>query len=71
MAGELNRRLLAQAQREAVMDPLTGVHNRRYFDARLAREMELAARDGRPLSLAFLDIAEWFRDIALSFGDAS
>ncbi|MFO1395715.1 MAG: GGDEF domain-containing protein [Burkholderiales bacterium] len=59
MAGELSRRMLAQAQREAVMDALTGVHNRRYFDARLAREMELARRDGRPLSLAFLDIDDF------------
>ncbi len=67
MAGAFNRRLLAQAQREATIDALTEVHNRRYFDARLPREMEMAARNGRPLSLAFLDIDD-FRLVNNAYG---
>lgn len=67
MAGEFNRRLLAEAQREATIDALTEVHNRRYFDARLAREMVMAAREGRPLSLAFLDIDD-FRLVNNTYG---
>jgi len=59
MAGEFNRRLLAQAQREATSDALTGLHNRRYFDARLPREMTMASRERRPLSLAFLDLDDF------------
>ncbi len=67
MAGAFNRRRLAQAQREATIDALTEVHNRRYFDARLPREMEMAARNGKPLSLAFLDIDD-FRLVNNAYG---
>ncbi|MFO1413570.1 MAG: GGDEF domain-containing protein [Burkholderiales bacterium] len=67
MAGEFNRRLLAKAQREATVDPLTQVHNRRYFDTRITREMEMAARGGRPLSLVFLDIDD-FRLVNHEYG---
>ena len=67
MAGAFNRRLLAQAQREATIDALTEVHNRRYFDARLPREMAMASRHGRPLSLAFLDIDD-FRLVNNAYG---
>lgn len=37
-------------------DPLTGVHNRRYFDQRLREEVSRAQRQGYPLSCLFLDI---------------
>ncbi len=37
-------------------DALTGLYNRRYFDAALVREGERSYRDQRPLSLALLDI---------------
>ncbi|MDH5446738.1 MAG: DUF484 family protein [Gammaproteobacteria bacterium] len=39
-----------------LIDPLTGVHNRRYFDQRLDEEITRAARTQKPLSCLFLDI---------------
>lgn len=39
-----------------LLDPLTSVHNRRYFDQRLTEEVERAARHEKPLSCLFLDI---------------
>lgn len=37
-------------------DHLTGVHNRRYLDERLAIELQRARRFGQPLAVAMLDI---------------
>lgn len=67
MAGAFNRRLLEAARREANVDSLTQVHNRRYFDGRIAREMEMASRGGCALSLAFLDIDD-FRGVNNTYG---
>jgi len=39
-----------------LIDPLTGVHNRRYFDQRLDEEINRAARTQKPISCLFLDI---------------
>ena len=39
-----------------LIDPLTGVHNRRYFDQRLEEEIDRALRQQKPLSCLFLDI---------------
>ncbi len=39
-----------------LLDPLTGVHNRRYFDQRLAEEVSQSQRQQKPLSCLFLDI---------------
>jgi diguanylate cyclase len=47
---------LAEAQAVAESDPLTGLANRRAFQARLARAMAQAAAEGTPLSVAFCDI---------------
>jgi two-component system, sensor histidine kinase LadS len=43
-------------QRLASIDGLTGVTNRRAFDARLQSEWNRACRSGRPLSLLFVDV---------------
>jgi two-component system cell cycle response regulator len=40
----------------AVVDPLTGVHNRRYFETHLSALVSDAANRGRPLALMILDI---------------
>ena len=40
----------------SVTDPLTKVHNRRYFDETLVREIERSTRTGQPLSLLLVDI---------------
>lgn len=37
-------------------DVLTGLWNRRYFDQRLSAEVARAARQGRPLTIVFLDL---------------
>ncbi len=39
-----------------IMDGLTGVHNKRYFEEFLEREMARCMRYGRPLSLVMFDI---------------
>ena len=44
MAGAMNQKMLQDAQRDANQDALTRIHNRRYFDARIARELDLARR---------------------------
>lgn len=44
-----------------LLDPLTGICNRRQFDESLDDEWKRAARSGRPLSLAMLDIDHFNR----------
>lgn len=41
---------------EAITDPLTGAHNRRWFDQALGREVERAKRFGRPMALVLIDV---------------
>ncbi len=47
---------LATARRLARLDSLTGIANRRAFDEQLQYGLALAARDGQPLSLAYIDV---------------
>ncbi|KQP22921.1 hypothetical protein ASF43_03240 [Pseudorhodoferax sp. Leaf267] len=42
--------------REAVVDGLTGVYNRKYFDQKLSAELERAQRSHTPVSLLMLDV---------------
>ncbi len=51
-----NSRLYESCQALAVTDPLTGLYNRRFFSAELAREMSRSTREGKPLSLIVLDV---------------
>lgn len=46
----------ARLSRDALTDPLTGLANRRAFDAALEREGQAAHASGRPLSLVTLDL---------------
>ena len=48
--------LLERLQRGADTDGLTGIANRRTFDRELEREVALAARHGRPVSVLLLDL---------------
>jgi two-component system cell cycle response regulator len=48
-------------------DPLTGVHNRRYFDQRLLEEVSRAQRQGFSLSCLFLDI-DHFKQVNDKYG---
>ena len=43
-------------QRAALADPLTGIANRRHFDACLEREWQRAMRNAKPLSLLVIDV---------------
>jgi diguanylate cyclase len=50
------RRSLAVVQHEAMTDGLTGIANRKFFDARLVQAMRGAGTGGEPLSLLLIDI---------------
>ena len=50
-----------------ITDPLTGIHNRRYFLDHLDIELERRTRTGRPLSLIMLDI-DHFKRVNDSWG---
>ncbi len=51
----------------AISDPLTGLHNRRAFQARLAEEVERANRTGDPFALLLLDL-DCFKALNDTFG---
>ena len=61
---EENRRLQEELRALTITDPLTGLHNRRYFDIVSATEWERALRDQRPLTVLFIDV-DYFK----SFND--
>jgi diguanylate cyclase (GGDEF)-like protein len=47
---------LQRAEAQSVTDDLTGLANSRYLNSALRRETKRASRNGRPLSLLFLDL---------------
>lgn len=63
----MGRSLVEAARREANQDALTQLHNRRYFDARLLREIEAARKHGRALTVALIDL-DHFHDVNARFG---
>lgn len=54
----------------ALHDPLTGVYNRFAMENIFSREMELAHRNGTPLSMIALDI-DFFKQVNDSYGHSS
>jgi diguanylate cyclase (GGDEF)-like protein len=62
-----NATLFHQALKKAYTDPLTQTHNRASFDDAITREMSLAVRNGKSLSLIFLDI-DHFKTINDTYG---
>jgi diguanylate cyclase (GGDEF)-like protein len=62
-----NARLLAQVRALAAADGLTGVANRRTFDAQLAAEVDRSVRTGRPLSVILFDV-DHFKRLNDTFG---
>jgi diguanylate cyclase (GGDEF)-like protein len=59
-----NRRLAGaneEVRRLAITDPLTGCHNRRFFDEVERREIERHRRYGTPLSVVFIDLNHFKR----------
>ena len=56
-------------QRVAMTDPLTGCHNRRFFDQIIDREVQRHARYNIPLTLVFVDV-DRFQSINDDMGHA-
>lgn len=59
----------AHMQELATRDSLTGLYNRRYFDAVLAEEAEITCSRGEPLSLIMLD-CDKFKQVNDMYGHA-
>jgi diguanylate cyclase (GGDEF)-like protein/PAS domain S-box-containing protein len=57
-----NLHLYEKVRQQSIVDHLTGVYNRRYFDAKLAEEINRATRYGRDLSLVLIDV-DHFKEI--------
>jgi diguanylate cyclase (GGDEF)-like protein/hemerythrin-like metal-binding protein/PAS domain S-box-containing protein len=57
-------------QERAERDFLTGLHNRRYFEETLPRELMRARREGYPLSLIMVDL-DFFKKVNDSYGHAT
>ncbi|MGR8931683.1 MAG: GGDEF domain-containing protein [Gammaproteobacteria bacterium] len=51
----------------SLLDPLTGVNNRRFLEQRIVEELDRSLRSRRPLSCLFLDI-DFFKQINDTFG---
>ncbi|MDQ3266594.1 MAG: GGDEF domain-containing protein [Myxococcota bacterium] len=70
--GRMSERLAAlnaALARRALTDPLSGLHNRAYFDERLAEELAVSHRAGTPLSLVYFDL-DHFKEINDRHGHA-
>ena len=62
-----NLKLRDELRRQAILDPLTGLFNRRYLDETLPRELHRARRLSAPLSVVMLDV-DGFKQFNDSFG---
>jgi len=62
-------RLAGRLQREATVDPLTGLYNRRHLDQVLQREMSFGHREGHAVGVIFLDL-DRFKQLNDTFGHA-
>ncbi len=51
-----NARLVRTMEGLAMTDPLTGLHNARFFDPLMDRELAAASREGRSLAVAMIDL---------------
>ena len=62
--------LLNEAEQQSMTDPLTGLYNRRSLDQLLQREVALAERHHRPLSVVMIDL-DHFKKINDAQGHAA
>ena len=65
-----NARLREALRRQSVLDPLTGLFNRRYFEETLRRELARSRRMASPLSLVVLDV-DHFKRVNDGYGHAT
>ena len=61
---------LVHLEQEVVIDPLTGVYNRRFFDEQFPREVALAGRSGMNVSLLVIDL-DHFKAVNDTHGHAA
>jgi diguanylate cyclase (GGDEF)-like protein len=54
----------------SILDPLTGLHNRRFGEERLTEEVARSERNGDPLALLLFDL-DYFKQINDQFGHAA
>lgn len=59
--------LAQEVYKMALLDPLTGLFNRRYIEQRLEDEIKRSERHGRPLSVILFDLDE-FKQVNDSYG---
>ncbi len=62
-----NQRLYREMEQIAVIDTLTGLYNRRYFNKVITREIRRVERYARPLSLLLIDVDN-FKDFNDTYG---
>lgn len=62
-----NLRLREQLKSQSILDPLTGLFNRRYLETTLERELQRARRNQQPLSIIMLDV-DHFKHFNDTFG---
>jgi diguanylate cyclase (GGDEF)-like protein/PAS domain S-box-containing protein len=62
-----NLRLRENLREQAIRDPLTGLYNRYYMEESLDRELNRAARSGKPVGVIMLDL-DHFKDLNTRFG---
>jgi diguanylate cyclase (GGDEF)-like protein len=62
--------LLAEAEKQSMIDALTGLYNRRSMESLLLREIGLAERHGHPLSVVMIDM-DLFKHINDAHGHAA
>lgn len=73
---ELERRMIeitdlqVRLSEQAIRDPLTGLHNRRYLDETSPRELSRAKREGHPLAIVMLDL-DHFKRVNDTYGHAA
>jgi diguanylate cyclase (GGDEF)-like protein len=72
LSRELEMRIAARTselEKLSMIDPLTGVANRRHFEARADVEIAAARRNGQPLAIVVIDI-DHFKHVNDSYGHA-
>ncbi|HDY84274.1 hypothetical protein LCGC14_0580360 [marine sediment metagenome] len=62
-----NARLQESIKQLGLLDPLTAINNRRFFDQRVIEETSLAQRNNTPLSCLFIDL-DHFKSINDQYG---
>lgn len=62
-----NLKMQAQLQAMSTIDPLTGLHNRRWMNEIYLRQIDRSARESKPLSIAVVDI-DHFKSVNDTYG---